>query len=50
MKNVYQTLVGKPEIKSQLGHPSVHEGKAKKKLILDKYGLGREVYSTQDRD
>jgi hypothetical protein len=46
---VYQTLVGKPEIKSQLGHPSIHDGKAKK-LILDKYGLEREVYSTQDRD
>jgi len=26
---VYLTLVGKPEIKSQLGHPSVHGGKEK---------------------
>ena len=25
---MYQTLVGKPEIKSQLGHSSVHDGKA----------------------
>jgi len=48
---VYQTLVGKPEIKSQLGNSNVHDGKErKKKKKKDKYGSKREIYSTQDRD
>jgi hypothetical protein len=39
-------LLEKPESKSQLGHSSI-DGNKTLKWILDKYGLGLEIYSTQ---
>jgi hypothetical protein len=46
---VNQILFENPESKSHLGHPSI-DGSKTLKRILDRYGLGYEIYSTQDRE